>query len=257
MDAHALLKSQGWRGTGHSLHPTNDSTGLTRPILVSRKQNNLGVGKKQHNTSDMWWMNAFDQSLKGLDTSKEGTVVQTVSNGGLDMIVKGGSRFVGNKGLYASFVRGESLSGTITPEETNQDSSDAAEKKKDKASKLSKEERRAAKAARRMAKAKEKEESALALSSADDQSPDTEIKLESKEDRKTRKRLKKLLRQKLTDEAALKDKSEQAEENMTIKEKSRSNEERRDRKRRKKSLAGEDADATEGREGTKKKRRKC
>jgi len=114
MNAHALLTSQGWRGTGHSLHPTSDSTGLSRPLLVSSKNNNLGIGKKQHKTSDMWWMNAFDKSLKGLDTSVEGQVKQTVTSGGLDMVMKGGARFVGNKGgLYASFVKGEVLGGTL------------------------------------------------------------------------------------------------------------------------------------------------
>ncbi|OBT52950.1 hypothetical protein VE04_06725, partial [Pseudogymnoascus sp. 24MN13] len=77
MNAHALLTSQGWRGSGHSLHAHSDSIGLARPLLVSQKQNTLGVGKKQHRTSDMWWMNAFDKSLQGLDTSKEGQVVQT------------------------------------------------------------------------------------------------------------------------------------------------------------------------------------
>jgi nucleolar protein TMA23 len=114
MDAHALLTAQGWRGSGHSLHPTSDRNGLSRRLLVSKKQNTLGVGRKQHRTSDMWWMNAFDKSLKGLDTSEEGRVVQTVTNGGLDMVARGRSR----SGLYASFVQGESLSGTITPDST-------------------------------------------------------------------------------------------------------------------------------------------
>lgn len=116
MDAHALLTSQGWRGTGHSLHPTSDLTGLSKPILVSQKRNTLGVGKKQHKTSDMWWMNAFDSSLKGLDTSKEGVVVQTITSGGLDMVARGGGKYVGKGGLYACFVRGEMLGGTLTPE---------------------------------------------------------------------------------------------------------------------------------------------
>lgn len=149
MNAHALLTSQGWRGSGHSLHPTSDQTGLSRPLLVSRKQNNLGVGKKQHKTSDMWWMNAFDKSLKGLDTSTEGKVVQTVTNSGLDMVAKGGSKFVGSEGLYACFVKGESLSGTITPED--QESRIIAMKQQP--SDEMKEERRARKAARRAARA--------------------------------------------------------------------------------------------------------
>lgn len=153
MDAHALLTSQGWRGSGHSLHPTSDQNGLSRPLLVSRKQNNLGVGKKQHRTSDMWWMNAFDKSLKGLDTAEEGKVVQTLTNGGLDMVAKGGSKFVGNGGLYASFVRGESLSGTITPEYVERPLvSDKRKRGED--GREAKEERRARKAAKRAARAR-------------------------------------------------------------------------------------------------------
>jgi nucleolar protein TMA23 len=157
MDAHALLTSQGWRGTGNSLHPTNNSIGLSKPLLVSQKQNNLGLGKKQHKTSDMWWMNAFDSSLKGLDTSKEGKVVQTVTSGGLDMVAKGGAKWVGSKGgLYASFVRGECLSGTITPEEES-GGIEALRKKRKRGEddKESKEERRARKATKRALRKKE------------------------------------------------------------------------------------------------------
>ncbi len=62
----ASLSSQGWRGHGHTLHATDDSTGLARPLLLARKDNRLGIGSKEHGaTSDQWWLNAFDQQLKG------------------------------------------------------------------------------------------------------------------------------------------------------------------------------------------------
>ncbi|PVH75328.1 hypothetical protein DL98DRAFT_518727 [Cadophora sp. DSE1049] len=162
MDAHALLTSQGWRGTGNSLHPTSNTIGLSRPLLVSKKVDNLGIGKKQHRTSDMWWMNAFDSSLKGLDTSKDGQVVQTVTSGGLDMVQKAGAKWVGSKGgLYASFVRGEGLGGTISPEESSSTGSESGKevvggeekKRKRGVEEESKEERRARKTARKALKA--------------------------------------------------------------------------------------------------------
>jgi nucleolar protein TMA23 len=227
MDAHALLTSQGWRGTGNSLHPTNNSIGLSKPLLVSQKQNNLGLGKKQHKTSDMWWMNAFDSSLKGLDTTKQGQVVQTVTSGGLDMVAKGGAKWVGSKGgLYASFVRGECLSGTLTPE-SNEGSEELPKEKRRKndtgieskeerrAKKVNKrilrekkaraaeevegsggrketeEERRARKVAKRTLKAQEVQEE-----QDTDEVEDHSVKEpETKEQRKERKRLKKLARE--------------------------------------------------------------
>jgi nucleolar protein TMA23 len=198
MNAHALLTSQGWRGSGHSLHPTSDQTGLSRPLLVSRKQNNLGVGKKQHKTSDMWWMNAFDKSLKGLDTSTEGKVIQTVTNSGLDMVAKGGSKFVGSEGLYACFVKGESLTGTITPEDQESRITAMIQQRSDEM----KEERRARKAARRAARTAnaslhtEPEEVAPEGKGSDD-APEA---AETKEQRRERRRQKKLLHQKEKEE---------------------------------------------------------
>ncbi|KAH7321278.1 hypothetical protein B0I35DRAFT_408250 [Stachybotrys elegans] len=110
MDAHALLSAQGWRGAGHSLHKTDDSIGLSKPIPIAKKVGTKGLGNKQHFTSDQWWLNAFDEQLKGLDTSQKGKVVQTVTTGKLNTI---GSGALAKYSVYATFVRGGFLEGTI------------------------------------------------------------------------------------------------------------------------------------------------
>lgn len=121
---------------------------------MSQKQNVLGVGKKQHRTSDQWWMNAFDKSLKGLDTSNEGKVIQTISNGGLDMVAKGGGKYVGSGGLYACFVKGETLVGDQVPETPIAQTTITVKKSKNtKKDRATKEARRARKQARRAARA--------------------------------------------------------------------------------------------------------
>ncbi|KAL2135500.1 hypothetical protein VTI74DRAFT_8231 [Chaetomium olivicolor] len=164
MDAAALLKSQGWRGKGFSLHPTDNSIGLSKPLLVSRNTDGRGIGQKQHYTSDQWWLNAFDQKLKGLDTSKKGTVVQSVTQGKLDVIAASqpNGKYTGASGLYASFVRGGMLEGTIEVETGVEEStdatpassedSDASVSREEKRSE-SKAERAARRAARRLRKA--------------------------------------------------------------------------------------------------------
>ncbi|KAF7911053.1 uncharacterized protein EAF01_002561 [Botrytis porri] len=215
MNAHALLTSQGWRGTGHSLHHSSDTIGLSRPLLVSKKDNLLGVGKKMHKTADMWWLNAFDASLKGLDTSKEGQV-KVQEGGGLEMVVKGGSKWVGGKGgLYSFFVRGETVGGTMEDREKEKKAMDIIveeeksrkgknKKRKGEERKESKEERRTRKekkraerasksAAKEAKKIKEGKENKTPSASSTD-SEKTETKEERRE-RKERKRQKKLLRQ--------------------------------------------------------------
>ncbi|EPE35139.1 hypothetical protein GLAREA_10835 [Glarea lozoyensis ATCC 20868] len=196
MDAHALLTSQGWRGTGHSLHPTTDTTGLRRPLLVSRKDNTLGVGKKAHRTSDMWWLNAFDSSLKGLDTSTQGMVVQTVTSGGLDMVKRGGSKFVGKGGLYASFVRGEGLTGTIEKQVDSNISSDIEtdtkperRKKSEREGKETKEERRKRKELKRAARR------SVAVKESSTELEGDIKQSETKEERRERRRQKKLAKE--------------------------------------------------------------
>lgn len=123
MDAHALLTSHGWRGTGHSLHATDDKIGLAKPLLLNRRDGNKGLGQKAHYTSDMWWMNAFDEQLQGLQqtTTKDGQVgvVQTVQNGRINGVEKGmGGRWK----LGGNFVRGGFLQGTLDMLETSDSS---------------------------------------------------------------------------------------------------------------------------------------
>jgi nucleolar protein TMA23 len=247
MDAHALLTSQGWRGTGNSLHPTNNSIGLSKPLLVSQKQNNLGVGKKQHKTSDMWWMNAFDSSLKGLDTSKQGRVVQTVTSGGLDMVAKGGAKWVGSQGgLYASFVRGECLSGTITPE-SNEGSVESPRKKRRKTTDgaESKDERRARKAAKRALRDKELRETG--------EKEQCSAQSETKEEKRARKAAKRAL--KAQQDVTPPPDAEEAED-QSVKE-PETKEQRRERKRLNKLAREAEQRQAEGSiEKAKKKRRR-
>lgn len=167
MNAHALLSAQGWRGHGHSLHKTDDSIGLAKPLLLSRKDNTKGLGTSQHFNPDQWWLNAFDEQLKGLETNKKGEVRQTVATGKLNTIEKGS---LGKYSVYTSFVRGGFLEGTVdllkkqssTPTSTSESTSEdedenKAKSKSPKKSKETKEERRA----RKEAKRKRKEERAL------------------------------------------------------------------------------------------------
>lgn len=120
MDASAYLSKQGWLGTGHSLHP--NGRGIKKPLLVSQKSNVLGIGKKEHDVhADRWWARAFDSSLKSLDVCIDKTTrgngnVTARQFGALDMIKAGGAKWAGKGGLYAGFVRGATLGGTLTPE---------------------------------------------------------------------------------------------------------------------------------------------
>ncbi|KAI0466593.1 hypothetical protein F4859DRAFT_518848 [Xylaria cf. heliscus] len=114
MNAHALLTAQGWRGTGHSLHPTDDRTGLTHHILIKRNQDGSGLGSKKDHKQEAWWLNAFDQALKGIDT-KGGTMKQTLKGGALEKITarNPATKYTGARGLYTSFVRGGVMAGSV------------------------------------------------------------------------------------------------------------------------------------------------
>lgn len=202
MDARALLTSQGWRGSGHSLHKHDDTIGLSKPILVSRKTNTLGIGRKNHVTSDQWWLNAFDEQLKSLDTSNKTSIVQTKKNTKLDsLLTAGAGKYKGANALYACFVSGGMLEGSLnwksegestdaTPEaeavpvrtETRGERrARRAEKKRRKA------EKEAKKLAKKMAKSKSKKDSK--------KSSTKRAASETKEERRARKEAKRKRRQ--------------------------------------------------------------
>ncbi|KAI1077386.1 hypothetical protein F5B20DRAFT_583383 [Whalleya microplaca] len=117
MNAHALLTSQGWRGAGHSLHPTSDRNGLTHHLLIKRNADGRGLGsRKEDHKATAWWASAFDQALRGLDVGKAGTAMkQTVAGGGgalAKITARAAGKYTGAKGLYTSFVRGGVMEGT-------------------------------------------------------------------------------------------------------------------------------------------------
>jgi nucleolar protein TMA23 len=117
MDSTAYLTRHGWKGDGHSLHPSG--RGIKKPLLVSRKTNVLGVGLKKNDAhADQWWLRAFDSSLKSMGVTKDavtgvvGEVKKTEWNQ-LDLIKSGVGKWTG---LYEGFVRGKTMGGSMGEE---------------------------------------------------------------------------------------------------------------------------------------------
>ncbi|KAI4126731.1 MAG: hypothetical protein LQ338_003595 [Usnochroma carphineum] len=116
MDTTAYLTRQGWRGDGHGLHPSGH--GIKKPLLVSKKMNTLGVGKKAHDVhADQWWARAFDETLRSINGEK--TVKASVVSSDATPTQSGvsASKWSGNGGLYGNFIRGDGLEGTIEAKE--------------------------------------------------------------------------------------------------------------------------------------------
>lgn len=213
MDARALLTSQGWRGSGHSLHKSDDSIGLAKPILVSRKDNTRGIGRKNHVTSDQWWLNALDEQLKSLDTSSKTSIVQTKKNTKLDgLLTAGAGKYKGANALYACFVSGGLLEGSLNwkSEGESTDATPEAEaapvrtetKAERRARRAEKKRRKADQSARKLAKKTAAASAASKSAGKKDKSNKdskkssrTRATIETKEERRARKEAKRKRRQ--------------------------------------------------------------
>jgi len=146
MNAHALLTSQGWLGTGHALDsrltdygaPTykqkghrglaydpsqlqnarditlSSGNGLVKPLLVSQRHDSKrGIGKKAHEpqSGNQWWLKGFQSALDNIGKSESERT--SANNSGYSTPV-GGARYVGkHAGLYGYFVKGQLMRGTL------------------------------------------------------------------------------------------------------------------------------------------------
>lgn len=109
MDTAAYLTRQGWRGSGHSLHPSG--RGIAKPLLISKKNDVLGVGNRKNDAlADQWWLKAFDSTLKQVNVGAADGASKPI-----EKVTVTFQRPLYSNALYSNFVKGEGLSGTQTP----------------------------------------------------------------------------------------------------------------------------------------------
>lgn len=199
MDAQAYLMRHGWSGPGNPLNPNqrpgpHGGLGLTKPILVARKQNNHGVGKKTtKDPTNQWWLRGFEDALKGVGDESP-SAVSAKTNNAL------------TSELYRFFVRGEGLAGTLDREKMNatvEKSQSKSKRKRDSEEDVDRHARKEEKAARKeekrkRRKIKEAEGSDLASSSGSVDKP-----TESKEERRLRRKEKKEKKARGADESTI------------------------------------------------------
>jgi nucleolar protein TMA23 len=161
INASALLLSQGWAGPGHALGPSQPyrqhgtrglaydpssvtrttSSGLLKPLLVSKKDGNKGLGRKAHEPArgNEWWLKGFESALSSVGQSREGSASGTSTPTGKDGMngKLHGQEELQRKvnlqmgrfgGLYSYFLPGGSVGGTLGEGETQSDSSEPSTK---------------------------------------------------------------------------------------------------------------------------------
>jgi nucleolar protein TMA23 len=126
MNARAYLQSQGWRGEGHTLHPTNDSVGIKKRISVSRKNQyeTKGLGSTQY-VQEQWWLNSLQEQLSGLEKTANGGVAKKKVKKDTKK-----SEADGKSQLYRMFVRGGMLEGSVGLVTDEDDTSSAEDENK-------------------------------------------------------------------------------------------------------------------------------
>ncbi|KAJ6035638.1 uncharacterized protein N7446_010399 [Penicillium canescens] len=155
MDAQAYLIRHGWSGPGNPLQPNtrpgpHGGLGLTRPILVARKANNHGVGKKTtKDPTNQWWLRGFEDALKGVgDESHEG------------VSARAGNALTSE--LYRNFVRGDGLAGTLDSKDQQKGAGEKRKRENDEPkAKETKEERKEKRSVERAARKARKEKRAV------------------------------------------------------------------------------------------------
>ncbi|KAJ5936571.1 hypothetical protein N7466_003021 [Penicillium verhagenii] len=187
MDAEAYLKRHGWSGPGNPLNKNarpgpHGGLGLTRPILVARKQNNHGVGKKvtKDSATNQWWLRGFEDALKSVGEEKTETSAST-------------SNALTSE-LYRFFVRGEGLAGTLHDDKSSKSKSSKSKRKRDDEDegdrKAAKKQEKAARKEEKLKRRKLKEESET-VSASSDSGEEKRKEKESKEERRARRKEKK------------------------------------------------------------------
>ncbi|PWY88659.1 hypothetical protein BO94DRAFT_534549 [Aspergillus sclerotioniger CBS 115572] len=179
MDAQAYLLRHGWSGPGNPLNPnrrpgTHGGLGLTRPILVARRQGNQGVGKKTtKDHTNQWWLRGFEDALKGVGEENKSGAGET----------KRAPNALTSE-LYRFFVRGETVPGTLGGVEKKVEEGDKMEVDGE-GKKETKEERRV----RREEKRKRKEERAKRKEERRKRREAKEVRRAERREKKEKKRL--------------------------------------------------------------------
>ena len=133
MDAPAYLSRYGWRGNGYSLDLTGH--GIVEPLLISHKNDLLGVGKHKFDAhTNQWWIRSFDETVKKLRIGHKSDLadfenVQSTPKSPLRSpdepaqlrpVQSKSSTYTVAHALYTSFVQGESLTGTLETQTVEQ-----------------------------------------------------------------------------------------------------------------------------------------